>query len=424
MAVLFFILPWNLGKHFEVGSSYMNGILIPYLIPTIYLQDILVALITGINLARRRVARDGSRQLAVSTRLFFLFLLSCFISVFFASRVVPSCYLVCRVVLYFLFFVSSQSLFKRAFVRQVFFVSLTANLFLISLLGTVQFKNQAAVFKNYLYFGEQPYNNYTPFIAKESYGGIVKIPPYGTFEHPNILAGYLLISLTLVFGCTLRRSIWPLRFRISTFIILLFSLYVLFLTKSYTAWAALLPGVLLFVDRLPAYRRSAAGLGLGAGIVLLGLVFPLLKNQAWRLLPADSILSVLSVERRSNLLTASYRMFLEKPLFGWGINAFTYSFEPFYTSTGVVRFLQPVHNVYALIAAEIGIFGAAFFLSLIFYAIYQSGRFGGQLYSVVLVQILLLSSFDHYFFTIHQTLLLFILTLLMSLTYTGGTDCP
>src|SRR3990167_937702 len=43
--VFIFTLPFNLSKHFVFSWSYVNGNLVDYLIPTLYITDILIALI-------------------------------------------------------------------------------------------------------------------------------------------------------------------------------------------------------------------------------------------------------------------------------------------------------------------------------------------------------------------------------------------
>lgn len=418
LVVLFFVSPWNLGKHFEGSPSFVGTDLLPYLIPTLYLQDLVVVTFLLVSLLCKRGSSIDKRSTALPVRLFFLFLFSCLLSLPFTSRLAPSLYFFTRLLLYFLFFVISADSFSDKFVRRAFFVSVVVNMVLLSFLGFVQFNKQSSVFSNYLFFGEQPYNIYTPLIAKESFGGVAKIPPYGTFGHPNVFAGFLVISLTFVIGRFLKQPPKHARLWVGVVLIVLLGFYILFLTKSYSAWVALLLGFLLVVRLRPLVYVL-----IGTVIVLLGLFLPLFKERLLVVLPANSTQSVLSVERRANLLTASYRMFLQKPFFGWGLNSFTYNFDPFYTRTGVAKFFQPVHNVYALIASEVGVFGVAFFVSLTLFVIYYSARYGNPLYSVVLIQTIFLSSFDHYFFTIHQTQLLFMLTLLLALTYTKNADC-
>ena len=448
---MFFILPWNLGKHFEVANSFVNGVLSPYLTPTLYLQDILIAVLL-LWLIIHRVFSQGSLRDSEVREMFaecsaicylLLCLLSCFFSLFFSDRLLPSIYLFCRVVLYFALLLVCLELFKKRSIRQLFPASLLVNSVLLCFLGLRQFADQRSVFNNYLFFGEQPYSVYTPYIAKESYDGVAKIPPYGLFEHPNIFAGYLCVSLTFLLGIFTRRassnrSFGPL---VPMMVPVALGLYVLLLTKSFTGIYAFVLGATLFivyiavckvflglgrsiVVRRLAYRSSfLIPVLLGFLIILLGLLFPFFDKYAGKLLPSDSILSTLSVDRRTALLESAGKLVAEKPFYGWGLNSFVYTFQQFYVPVGVVNFVQPVHNVYALLASEIGVIGAVWFGLLSLYGVFYSFRRGSPVYGVVLLEIIFMSSFDHYFFTIHQTFLLFILTLGFALTYTKSTDC-
>lgn len=425
LIILFFILPWNLGKHYEQPSSFVGSLLVPYLVPTVYLQDILVVLIVLCSVWNRCRGNYNVQDSGVSIalRLFFLFLIPVFLATFFAKHFYPSIYFFERLALYCLFFAVSINLFRVDSISRWFTRLIMINMFLLSVLGFLQFSRQASVFNNYLFFGEQPYSVFTPSISKESFNGVTKIPPYATFLHPNIFAGYLVVSLTLSLGCFMVGR--------KPRIILLIPPIVagsvaLFLTKSYTAWAAFALGFLLFiVVRLINNTRIVRKvfLLLISIVVVAGFLFPLYMKGFMALIPVDAGISALSLERRSALLSASYKMISQKPFFGWGINSFTYNFEPFYVPVNVVRFLQPVHNIYALIASETGVFGVILFLSLTLCAIYFSVRRGNFLFGVILLQITVISCFDHYFFTIPQTLLLFILTLMMGLTYTKSGDC-
>ena len=451
LTLLFFILPWNLGKHFEVADSFVGGALSPYLIPTLYLQDILViGLFLGFIVrrisARRDLRNNEVRAMFVqhpASYFFLLFLLSCFFSLFFSDRLLPSIYLFCRVVLYFALLLVCLELFKKRSIRQLFPASLLVNSVLLCFLGLRQFADQRSVFNNYLFFGEQPYSIYTPYIAKESYGGVAKISPYGLFEHPNIFAGYLCVSLTLLLGFFIHRAFSNRSFGslVPMMVPVALGLYILLLTKSFTGIYAFVLGATLFVVYV-AVRGVLLGVGrsivvrrlayrssfllpvlLGFLIILFGLLFPFFDTFAGKLLPSESILSVFSVDRRTALLESAGKLVAEKLFYGWGLNSFVYTFQQFYIPVGVVTFNQPVHNVYALLASEIGVIGAAWFILLTLYGVYYSFRRGSPVYGVVLLEIIFMSSFDHYFFTIHQTFLLFILTLGFALTYTKSTDC-
>jgi O-antigen ligase len=101
----------------------------------------------------------------------------------------------------------------------------------------------------------------------------------------------------------------------------------------------------------------------------------------------------------------------ERPILGLGAGNFVwylsnnYQFKEFWL-------YQPVHNLYLLIASEIGIFGLLVFLIFIGFNIWKS-NFRRKFNFVKLVFLLLVSCFlflaliDHYFWTIQQSRLLF-----------------
>jgi O-antigen ligase len=377
------------------------------------------------------VARSGETEPGfcnlIPVRLFLLFTLTCFFSLFFTSRLYPSIYFFLRLVLYAALFPVLLDVFSIPTFGRAVCLLLVVSVLFVSILGIVQFVKQSSVFNNYVFFGEQPYNLSTPRIARESYGGVSRIPPYGTFPHPNVLAGFLTIFLTMFVGsyATRRKVFAGGNLRVPTVCAIALGLIVLALTKSYTAWAALLCGFLiLFFSRGVKNPRLRLILytSLMSVAVLLGLTLPFYKNILTHVLPDNSITSA-SVERRSSFLLASYRMILQKPLFGRGLNSYTYSFGSFISNREMLPFSQPVHNVFALISSEVGLLGAALFLSIFLYSIYRTVYNGSFVYGVIMIQIIVISGFDHYFFTIHQTYLLFILTLALGLTYTKDKDC-
>jgi hypothetical protein len=95
-------------------------------------------------------------------------------------------------------------------------------------------------------------------------------------------------------------------------------------------------------------------------------------------------------------------------LFGVGFNNSTIFIDGYNYAGTDLRFSQPVHNIFLLLFSEGGVFSLIFFALLIRECarnFINSSYF--HIYLISFLQILLLGSFDHYFITIHQTLLLF-----------------
>ena len=132
-----------------------------------------------------------------------------------------------------------------------------------------------------------------------------------------------------------------------------------------------------------------------------------------------------SFQLRQELNSTALTMIKKYPLFGIGLNNFIPSLSRFQKGLSFKE-LQPVHNIYLLIGAETGLVGLGVFLWLI-YLSYRKLLYGYMVIwfrkkkdltiqpfshlAISLTAILLLGLFDHYFFTLQQTQLLFVIVL-------------
>jgi len=396
--LLVLFLPVNLGKHFEILDSYVWGLVVDYLVPTIYVQDILVVIILLFWVLEKGVPKKETLIRLLNTKyiqvlIFFLF--STLLSVLTAQRFIPSIYAFIRLFLYtglFLYVVYEVKL-ENDFYKIVSLVSYA--IIFLGVLGTAQFLNQGSVFNNYLFLGEQPYSASTWGAVREEVFGVAKVASYGLFKHPNTFGGFLAIVLIWVYTCIKRNKRFVIPFLIGTL--------ALTLTFSYTAWVCLLIG--LFLTSL--IKSQWCGLRKTLLISLVGFSILMTFLPIIRELNPE-LYSHPSFYRRSNLIIGAKRMIEERPLFGVGLNNFTLLIDTHMPVFSDLRFTQPVHNVFLLLFSEIGILGFVFFVLFIFYISRRLIRFRFlDILLVSFIQILFLFSWDHYFLTQHQTHLLF-----------------
>ncbi len=241
----------------------------------------------------------------------------------------------------------------------------------VSLLALAQFAVQHSIL-GYWFLGEPELSPSLGGVALGSWGGREVLRAYGTFPHPNVLGGIL--SVLLVWLAARKR--W-LAFGTG--------LGAVVVSLSKTAWVSLLGGLSLFFARL------------GLGVIL-----------PW---------SDFSVTRRLELLGSAAAMVGSSPLTGIGLGQFTRALPSFGVPSGLSLFIQPVHNVFALIAAESGILALLAFLTLLFFALRQTFRERRWLLTISLLQIIFLGMLDHYFYTLPQGLFLFSLILGLSFSY-------
>lgn len=434
---LVFWLPVNLAKHFLLPTSYVRGVLVDYLAPALYVTDLLLIGLLGLWLTAklssgRLRGRPGLSRLKVKlnpAELSFWsggLLAIGLVSVTAAANRPAAVYQLLRLSLGVGLVVYTRDLltdFRKLSTLTTFWA---AGVITQAVWGLAQFFNQRSLFDNYLIFGEIPYRPDTFGIAKVSFAGRALTPPYGTFPHPNLLAGFLVIGLLLV-GYQLKvagsvsKHSRRRRFLQTTQVL---GLAALTATFSQAAWLAFLVGGCFLVWRP---RRSQAGRRVVFLTVLTGLIWVggAVLGGRW----ADSIgwLNAPSFSRRRFLAQIAGRMIGASPWRGVGLNNFTVRMADFAGHLTWPYFLQPPHHLFLLVTAETGILGGLFLLGGLV-QLYRrlltgwSGSSGNpasgrsvedrcRLGLGLLAALTILGSFDHYLLTIPPGQLLTWLTL-------------
>jgi hypothetical protein len=408
------LLPLNLGLHFISVDSYVRARLIDYLIPTIWVQQLILILILVFwFFSFSTVVALKSALFDKRFRVFYLFLFSLLPSIAIASNISAALYKLSCLVLYtFLaIYVAHNFKFSKDFSKLLTVLSYVV--IFLSFIGIMQWFKQESLFNNYLFFGEQPYSTATLNIAKTTFFGELKIPAYSIFNHPNVFAGFLTIVLLWLFSEILEGSKYIL-YKVA----FVFGSAGLLVTFSQVALLAYLLTLTLYAAFAKEWLKSSKlVLLLIMLFFLMGLLLPFYASYF-------SFENYPSFYRRANLLKSSYFMLEDAPLFGKGLNNYVVELPNYFPLSQVLVFLQPVHNIFVLVSTESGVISSMFFFSLIFYSLGRTltySRFNKYhlLLSLTFLQFFILGSFDHYLYTIHQTQLLFWLTLGLSLTYTN-----
>jgi len=259
------------------------------------------------------------------------------------------------------------------------------------------------------YLGERSVAVGSPNIALATFMDNVVLRAYGTFSHPNIIAGFAVISLLITIQLRKQRAVRrsdPLRK--SWLLAKMFSRT--FKTSSETGSdliGILLPLLLTILLILLTQSRAA-------GLALFGFVIPLYFFKSIRtrlvyfailLIPLSYFLftpprSDLSASQRLDLQRLSLKVIQATPVFGTGAQA---SISTYPAISPTTRLLQPDHNSFTLILSWFGLFGILAFL--------YSLRSHLIPLSYFLIPILPLLLLDHYLLTSPQGLFVFMLYL-------------
>ncbi len=238
-------------------------------------------------------------------------------------------------------------------------------------------------------------------VAKIDMGDFMVMRAYGTFLHPNILAGLLSVCL-----------IW--------------SYYVF----RKNLWLFLLIGSVLLLALILTFSRSAF-IALGGAILMYYAVsnkkFPLKKIAFWSVIFLFFItifnLESLFLSRflmgldastleRMQYLSIGKNMLFENPM-GVGMGHFTLNMQDYLSVKLAPWVMQPVHNLYLLIANEAGLITVIIFLFLLGYIFWgllksadnasnQEDNEFAYLQIAVFTLLIILFLFDHYFYTSYQ----------------------
>ena len=227
---------------------------------------------------------------------------------------------------------------------------------------------------------------------------------YGGFTHPNVLGGFLALALILTLGMTLKEkvseadskkfnaynSFWNLS--------LVFISTALFFTFSRNAILASSLGVLVIISySLGQWKKLLAPL-----IIIMITVSACYWHYGYiyqARFVANSRLETKSTTERADLTKNSLALIKNKDLLGSGINNFGLAVHEQLDSKQSAFWYQPVHNVFLLIAAEIGILGLVSFLLILFWSFKNSYQAKNYLQLALGLAMLCLMSLDHYLWT-------------------------
>jgi len=398
------LLPTQLGKHYWPNFTQVEGIRIDYLSPTLYLSDIFIIItfiLFLINISFSTL--KASLQLTFNKYLAIILILDIIAGIVFAISPLEGLYVFVKVLELFIFALLTKYFLKNKWIRYKVFLFLSLGALFEGILAISQFINQGSLGGVFYFFGERLINASTPGAANANINGQLILRPYGTFSHPNVLCGYLVIIATLLLFANFKK----LKVRNRLFLYLLYLFLSLAILLSLGRAAIIVYAFVLLSKVIKLKRkRIAYFLILLSFILLIFIVAPILRYRFF-----DFALSDESVSQRLYFLNISFQMIKSHLLFGVGLGNFLPSL-PSFSNSLTYQLLQPVHNIFILLLCEIGLVG--FFICLYFF--YQTiryllrnkykGLFSSTSLLMVFMVIILLGSIDHYFLTLQQGQLL------------------
>jgi len=428
--LLILLLPTQFGKHFWPDFSLVQGLRVDYLSPTIYVTDILIFVLFLIcliskttSLRHHEMAKQSPTRFVSWSRLprrsffaprndtlWYIFLCFLLLNIFLSSNIFNGLYHLVKLLEFSFvsYYVATTIEHKQ---RKIMVILLSVSAIGESLLALWQFVNQGFIGGLFYFFGERAFTSQTPGIANAAINGELVLRPYGTFPHPNVLAGFFLCVMILVlFSFRKQQTLLNKGLAICC---LLFGTGGLLLTMSRLAIALWL--VIIVVSMIVKQKKALLIMFL-VTISLVALVSPFGSRLMHTNVAEESVV------QRKELIGASLQLFQKNPILGVGFGNFLPSLATIQKPLSLGLYLQPVHNIFLVVLSETGIIGLSFFLWFLgktYRHLLQSNNAG---LIVLLSVVLLLGLFDHYFLTLQQGQLLLAVIIGLCWTRLGSTS--
>jgi len=311
-----------------------------------------------------------------------------------------------------------------------------------AILAIAQFFKQSSLGLKFIEAGT--YAPGAPGVATFVSGGEKVMRAYGSFPHPNVLAAFLLFAVFSFYTLWLSNAFKSKKSQLLYVICCMLCVFALFLTFSREVVLTFIFVSLAFLlfrfFQLRAFYHSEERLQHGKRLMILSLFFVVFSvASALFVLPYFKTRFVgISLQEEAIDLRFFYDkmavlMIKEKPLTGIGIGDFvnyshTANFQAFIRAANKTLesagestreipewIYQPAHNIYLLIATEIGILGALFFVVFVLLKIIKAIKpikpkeisevIGPMIF--LFVGFLAIGLSDHFFWTLQSGTIMF-----------------
>lgn len=396
---LILLLPVQLGTFFFFPFSHVSGIPVDYLAPAVYLTDILIMIVLVLSFVKKNTPSPSGTPLKGETIpfcsplegglrgvLWSIIILITF-NIIFALQPIIAIYKLLKIIeVVVLFFIVKQT---KLDYRNVL-IAFTAGALVQLALAVFQVTQGHAAQGLFYFLGERFFTLSTPGIAKVSLQGVEILRAYGTFSHPNSLAGFYLLLYAFVLFRKLHPPFYsPLKGGLRGVFLTITTLLILL---SFSKVAI----VLYLIVTVTAVLRNKPDCRL---CMVSRILVPIVVAVLFLSASGDQN----TVEKRIWLMQKSITIIHDHLLTGVGPGNYLLAQAQFPIPYAYF-FLQPVHNIFLLIMAELGVpifLLLSYFIFPLLRTVWKTP--GGKM---ILLVVVLTGMGDHYWWTLQQNILL------------------
>jgi hypothetical protein len=386
-SIFIFFLPTQLAKHFWPDFAFVNGVRIDYLALKLYFTDILATLMIAANIKiiylfiKQQFCKFYPRY----KNIFFILILLIMGNVVLAISPTVAFFKLTKVLQLLLLSLTIYLIFDEK-LQEIFYKAVALSTIFQCYLVILQLYFKKSIDGIFYYFGERFMNLATPNIAKASLNGVEFLRPYGTFSHPNSMGGFFL----LLYGFLIFMEKKSYK-KIKYFTLAVLSILILCSFSKVVIGTFFLVNILYFITKKKNNRCILCNISKIFIFFILAIIFMSAQGD------------ILTIEKRIWLAESAVKVIADNPIFGTGIGNYLLAQSQFAVPYPH-HFLQPVHNIFLLILAELG-FSLVVLLIYLLFKLLKQYKIGYQLLAYSLI-IGCTGFFDHYWLTLQQNLLL------------------
>jgi hypothetical protein len=403
-------IPTQLGKHFWPEWSYVLGMRVDYLSPTLYFLDLIwfgLFLVESLSSWKvYQVSKTNPSVLRTSPltgRFIFgnlLLILFVIINILIAGNKGIAIYRWLRIGQ--LVWTIKYFRLNKIEVKKILVKVLPVWIIIESLIGFAQVIKGGSLNGIFYWLGERSFSFNTIGIAQISVIGQGLVRAYGTFSHPNSLAGFLLVSL--LFWTEYKNNLTSLKsikFRIWWWLVAWLGLIGIIISGSRIIWLLAVLSLIYLVYQFKKIKDKKyfwGGILISLGVVLI--IYGLISTNY----PSNRLLGGWdseSLSKRWDLNITSIEMIKDSLWLGKGAGNFLVELPRFQVKNSSF-WLQPVHNIFLLILSEIGMIGMLIFNFQ--FKIFENIKkiFKNKTNRWLILIILITGLWDHYWITLSQ----------------------
>jgi O-antigen ligase len=375
-----FFLPTQLGKHFFLDFSYIRGIRIDYLAPTLHVTDLLAIALILLHLPLL-IQLFKKRPLLYAIAIFI-------ITVLFSQSPWLGVYRLAKGFEWLgIFVIFSHLKQKDSLLFKGMIISFFAGTIMELSNALLQLTYKQSVQGIFYWLGERRLSLTTPDVAIATIGGPLFLRPYATFSHPNSMGGFYLLLYFFILVFPGFRALPRVR-SVTAFLAML----LVFLSFSKTVIAVfVLLNILIFVDVILKGKCRFCGITRFIILIVVAGVFSASHGDPY------------TIDKRITLVDNALDMIFKHPIIGVGVGNYLLE-QAKYVNHYTSFFVQPVHNIVLLFFAETGIVGGGTILAL-FYKQFAK-LITHRSFQFCFAAVFLTGMLDHYWLTLQQNFLL------------------